>query len=298
MLSRVAEMSVLARPESASRVRGGVPVTLRSPDGGRLIRRVLRPRVVTEPGEADLVLVTVDRMRLATVLPLLDTLSHQTPVLFMLNHWDLLTELGHRYDEREWLLGFPGQIGGGHDGEGVDVTLFPRGTVLERGRGSRRDLADGVGALLARAGLSVRREARMDDWLAVHWLQQSVTPGALAEAGGYERLLVDRRALTRMARALREGVTVCRARGIRTERIMPAPLLSLPVPLVGRALGKMLAAPSTRRMVESHMAHGLPEWRAGLVEVARTGRRLGVDMPVWWSYEAALGVGPEQPLRP
>lgn len=295
LLSRVADVAVLTRPERAAELNQGVRVTLSDPPGERRRTATFRPRVLTEPPQGaetpDLVLVTVDRTHLAQVLPTLRQLAGRAPILFMLNHWDLEGELDGTLRRSDYLVGFPGQVGGGRGPGTVEATLFPRGTVLEKGEGPRRPQAQAVASLLGRAGLRVERQADMPGWLAVHYLQQSVTPGALAEAGGYDALVGDRRALRRMVQALREGLAVCRARGIRTGRIAPAPALSLPTGLVAGGLGRMLGQESTRRMVLGHMAHGLPEWRAGLYEVAESGRRLGVDMPVWWDYEQRLLTG-------
>ncbi|SPT53983.1 2-dehydropantoate 2-reductase [Actinomyces bovis] len=292
LLSRVTDVAVLARPERAEELSRGVRVTLRDPAGQRCRTATWRPKVLTVPPDEghgpDLVLVSVDRTHLSHVLPTLRRLAGHAPILFMLNHWDITGQLDGVLRRSDYLLGFPGQVGGGRSPGAVDATLFPHGTVLERGEGRRRAEADAVGTLLTRAGLRVTRHGDLPGWLAVHYLQQSVTPGALAEAGGYDALVEDRRALRRMVLALREGLAVCRARGIRTGRIMPAPALALPTGLVAAGLGRMLGQEPTRRMVLGHMAHGLPEWRTGLRDVAESGRRLGVDMPVWWSYEEQL----------
>lgn len=289
LLNRGHEVSVLARPQRAEALRAGVAVRLRDlAHGGAVCGSRFTPEVVTEPVEADLVLVTVDRTHLGEVLGLLTPLAGRIPILLMLNHWDITAEAGEYLDRADYLLGFPGQVGGGHVSGGVEAALFARGTVLERGDQGSSELLDTIERALTGAGLSVRRERDLPGWLAVHYLQQSVTLGPLLEAGGYDELVGDGRALRRMVLALREGVAVCRARGIAADRIAPVPLLRLPAGLVARGLRRILASAETRRMVLAHMGHGRGEWEAGLLEVADTGRSLGVDMPVWDSYAARL----------
>ncbi|SDM59577.1 ketopantoate reductase family protein [Actinomyces ruminicola] len=292
LLSRDHQVVVMARPHRAEQLRAGVQLRLHRAGGGRRGRPSLagrfRPGVVDEPVDADLALVAVDRTRLGELLPMLEPLAGSTPLLFMLNHWDIVGEVSSWLAPEHYCVGFPGQIGGGHTAAGIEATLFDRGTRLEAGVRSRRALLDRIDSALAAAGLTVKRERDMPGWLAVHYLQQSLTLGPLLEAGGYDRLCADDAALRRMVLALREGVAVCRARGIATGRIPPAPLLRLPVGMVAAGLGRMFSQDDTRRMVLAHLAHGRAEWRAGFFEVLAAGRRLGVPMPIWDSYSSLV----------
>ena len=286
LLSRHHDVRVLVREQRARALRAGVDVRLLTLRTGETRTGRFTPAVVTEATDADLVLVCVDRLHLREALPLVAPLTGRVPIVLLLNHWDIAADLGA--GREHYLLGFPGQVGGGHTPDGVEATLFGEGTVLERGSPGRRADLDAVDRVLTGAGLKVRRERDVPGWLAVHYLQQSVTLGPLLEVGGYEALTADRAALRRMVLALREGVAVCRARGIRADRIAPVPVLRLPAGLVASALGRLFARPETRRMVLAHLAHGRPEWEAGLLEVAETGGRLGVPMPVWDDYVRLL----------
>lgn len=59
----------------------------------------------------------------------LGSVAGSIPLVFMLNHWDIESELGSVLPRDAFLLGFPPQIGGGRDGHRIDVSLFPKGTV-------------------------------------------------------------------------------------------------------------------------------------------------------------------------
>ncbi|WP_103064368.1 ketopantoate reductase family protein [Actinomyces qiguomingii] len=291
LLSRRHETTVLTRPGRAEQLRRGVQMRLHRGGGGRgrrpLVGRYL-PEIVTAPVEADLTLVTVDRLHLHEVLPTVAPLAGRTSLLFMLNHWDIDAQLQEWLPREDYCLGFPGQIGGGRTDTGgevsIEATLYHHGTRLEADEPAKRADLDTAVSALTSAGLSVRRERDMAGWLAVHYLQQSVTLGPLLEAGDYDRLCTDRDSLQRMVLALREGVAVCRARGIATGRIQPAPLLRLPARIIAAGLGRMFSQADTRRMVLAHMAHGREEWRAGFFEVLAAGEHLGVPMPVWGGY--------------
>ncbi|MEJ5928849.1 2-dehydropantoate 2-reductase N-terminal domain-containing protein [Corynebacterium sp. H128] len=237
---------------------------------------------VTEVAVADrydLVLVMVDRANLASVLPVVSPLVERIPTVFMLNHWDIEGELGQVLPRSAYLLGFPSQIGGGRDGHCLEVTVFPKGTILEAPTAMTRDILHSVRGVFESAGLHVRWQSDMAGWLAVHSMQQSLTAAPVLEAGGYENFVHDPAAVTRLVRAFKEGLTVCRRRGIGTWRLWPAALFWLPTPVVAKLMSGMFQQPETARMVSGHMRHGLADWITGLNDICTTARQLGVTTP-------------------
>lgn len=230
----------------------------------------------------DLILITVDRTQLGEVLSSLASRCSNADVLFMLNHWDLPTQVEQVFAPGEYMIGFPGQVGGGRDESTVEATVFPKGTVLAKAT------PEWVRELFAGAGLKVRIEPDMTSWLPVHYLQQAVTAGAIAEADGYDSLILDGRRMRMMVKAFRDGLAVCRARGLYVGRIFPVNLFWLPTRVVASALTRMLRSRTTADMVKRHMRHGWKEWVHGYYEVLETGEKLGVSMSNWSVYRDSL----------
>ncbi len=282
LLSSAHEVTFLVRAARAAFYQHDVELHVHDlrPHRADQVRR-FRPRIVcsAEPGQYDIVLVMVDRPHLSSALPAVEALAGHCPVVFMLNHWDIESQVTPAVARSGYLLGFPSQVGGGREGHRLDVTIFPEGTVLEAPAPSTHDSLLRVRRLLESAGLTVRWQTSMPDWMAVHSMQQSLTAAPVLESGGYEAFCHDRQAVEGLVRAFTEGLRVCRARGIRTWRIWPSPLFLLPTPLVTTGIQKMLQQPETTAMVTGHMRHGLADWVAGFRDLYACAQALGVHTP-------------------
>lgn len=124
-----------------------------------------------------------------------------------------------------------------------------------------------------------RQQRRMETWLRVHCLQQSLTPAPLREAAGYDRLVADPEALRDLVLAFREGLRVCAAVGARPTGVWPAPMFMLPTAVVTRMMRGMFSDPEVRRMVMAHMEHGLSEWVQGFRDVHASARAARLRTP-------------------
>lgn len=126
------------------------------------------------------------------------------------------------------------------------------------------------------------------DWMKVHYLQQSVTAGAVLECGGYGSFASDYQAVKKVVKAFREGISVCRMQGVDTNKTFPAGLFKLPTFVAAHIMQNMFLETNTREMVENHMKKGLPEWAAGYQEILNAGTCCGLPMTVWRSYDEAV----------
>ncbi|MCI8524918.1 MAG: ketopantoate reductase [Oscillospiraceae bacterium] len=289
LLSRHARVDVLVREARLPRLSQGVPIACKDLRAGSHTYETTRftPRCVTVPaGRYDAVLVAVNSVQLPALLPALAALREQTGCfVWMQNQWNLREKLRGFIPEEQCLVAFPSSVGGGRDEGGLRVILFDAPTRLG---GPCRQGAEALAAVLRDAGLRTRWDPHIFDWLQVHYLQQSITAGAILENGGFDRLAADRRAVGKLVLAFREGIEVCRRMGVPTWRTFPAPLFRLPAELVAGGMQRMFQAENTVEMVENHKKQGLPEWIAGYYEVLRAGQALGLPMPVWASYQSAL----------
>lgn len=288
LLSSRHDVTLLVRPERREAYADGRLLRIHDLRRGHADVTVrFRPALTTTvEGSYDVVLVMVDRLHLAEVLPGLA--RAQCPVVFLLNHWDLRGEVERHLAPGSYLAGFPAQVGGGRDGDEVRATVFRAGTVLGATAPGQAGLVRRYAREFAAAGLGVRIERDVFGWLKVHSLQQSLTAGPVLQAGCYEEFVRDRAAIAHLVRAFREGLAVCRACGVRTARHFPAPLFWLPTPVVTRMLQRMFTTPETATMVTEHMRHGLPEWIRGYHDVVDAGRRLGVAIPHLEAYIPAV----------
>jgi len=131
--------------------------------------------------------------------------------------------------------------------------------------------------------------------LAMAQVQQAAPLGALwlPRAGGAP--LDDPRRARQALGALREGLEVCRVRGIDPETAVPWALLRLPLPWAARLYGALHRRPEAQMMLAGAAAHGARELAAAYVEILAAGERVGLAMPYWRAGEAAVAARLGQP---
>ena len=241
-----------------------------------------------EPEHYDVILVMVNQLHLHEVLPVLKPAEGRCQIVFMLNDWDLQRQVEPYLSRGTYLVGFPSQVGGGRNGHELNIIVFRTGTILEAGSRGQEFHATRVCHAFEDAGLTVKRQRRMLDWLKVHNLQQSLTAAPVIEAGSYEAFAGDRHAIDQLVRGFREGLAVCRATDTRTAGLWPAPLFVLPTPLLIRVMQSMFLDGNTKTMGTEHMKHGLDEWIAGFREILASARRNQLITPVLDHYEKVL----------
>jgi len=287
LLSASHEVTVLVKTERKAICEKGFHFNIQDLRNGTTEQFEYCPDLTTSivPGY-DVVLVMVNRLQLSGVLPALQKCN--APIVFMLNHWNIEKEVSMFLSPEQYLYGFPSQAGGGREGNNIEAIIFREGTVLGESDGKMTARLQQINHAFVQAGLTVEIKWDILSWLKVHYLQQSLSAGAIAKAGGYDDFASDFSAIKEMVYAFREGVAVCEANGIKTKKIFPARMFHYPAFLVAWAMKGMFNKPETIKMVKGHMKQGWPEWVAGYYEVLADGEKLGVDMPVWKSYQSYI----------
>ncbi len=286
MLSSKHDVVVLVKSEKSKTAQCGYKFIVHDlrEKNKRELKFEYRPKIVTGiNGHYDAILVMVNRYQLKSVLPSLQ--GSNADIIFMQNNWDIQNEISPYLKPQQYLIGFPSQVGGGREENHIEVNIYGEGTVLAEIDGQRSNRLTKYKQAFEEAGLAVEIKKDILGWLKVHYLQQSISAGAILKAGGYHAFARDYKAVKEMVYAFREGVAVCNAFGINTKKIFPANMFNKPAPLVAIAMKSMFNNPDTIKMVTGHMKQGLEEWITGYYEVLRSGREKDVSMPVWESYK-------------
>jgi ketopantoate reductase len=284
LLSYQHEIDVLVKPEKSVETKYSFIVHDLRQKPRQELNFEYQPRAVTEIGDGyDAVLVTVNRYQLKNALPLLRNCD--ADVIFMQNNWDIQSEIRQYLEPCRYLIGFPSQVGGGREENRIEVNIYSEGTILGEADGQTTERLIKYKEAFEQAGLSVELKPDVLGWLKVHYLQQSISAGAILKAGGYHAFAANYKAVKEMVYAFREGAMVCQACGIDTKRIFPASMFRYPAPLVAAVMKKMFNQSDTAVMVKGHMKQGLKEWVFGYYEVLKSGEDIGIPMPVWKSYK-------------
>jgi len=246
---------------------------------------VYQPHIVTEiEDDYNAILVTVNRYQLKDVLPSLQ--NCKSDIIFMQNNWDIQNEISQYLQPQQYIIGFPSQVGGGRENNQIEVNVYNEGTVLGEENGQMTERLINYKQAFEQAGLSVELKTDILGWLKVHYLQQSVSAGAILKAGDYHAFATSYKAVKEMVYAFREGISVCEAYGVDTKNTFPASMFRYPAPLVAIAMKRMFNQTDTVMMVTGHMKQGIKEWIVGYYEVLKSGEEKGIFMPVWESYKS------------
>lgn len=286
LLSQKNEVDILVKPERLEEISKGIMINVKDlrKKAAEYEKMVFSPNCVTEfSTQYDGVFVSVNRCELKNILPSLSERQHLTKYFaFLQNNWNMEVEITAFLPKDKFIIAFPSSVGGGRDKNSIDIIIFDEATRL--GGECQPGISDFEDSL-QKAGMKTHYDEDIFDWLKVHYLQQSITAGAVLECGGFLEFAQNYEAVKKMVRAFREGIEVCRLQGADTDKIFPATLFKLPLFLVAHAMQKMFLNVNTIEMVNNHMKKGLPEWVAGYKEVLQDGLKAGVLMTVWKSYD-------------
>lgn len=289
LLSQAHEVDLFVKQEQLERMSKGVLIALKDlrKRSNLYEERVFYPNCVTKiEKKYDGVFVAVNRYQLKDILPALaEKQQNANYFAFMQNNWDIKSEIEEYFMSDKYIIAFPSSIGGGRDNQKIQAILFDAATRLG---GQCRFGIDDFHEALTQVGIETYFDNHIFDWLKVHYLQQSITAGAVLENGNFEQLAHSYTAIKKMVKAFREGIEVCELQGVNTNKTFPANLFKLPSFIVAHAMQKMFLEQNTMEMVNNHMKKGLTEWIVGYKEVLADGLKNGLSMTVWKSYHTAI----------
>ena len=289
LLSQIHDVDLLVKPEQFDRMSKGIMIALKDlrKREKSYSEKKFFPCCVTEiKKEYDGLFVTVNRFQLKDILPVLkEKQANIGYFVFMQNNWNMKAEIQMYLSENQYIVAFPSSVGGGCDNQKIEAIVFNEATRLG---GKCRFGIEDFSRTLKQVGIKTYFDNDIFDWLKVHYLQQSITAGAILESESFEKFSHDYMSVKKMVKAFREGIEVCRLQGINTKRIFPAYLFQLPTFIIAHAMQKMFLEQNTVEMVNNHMKKGLPEWIVGYKEVLTDGLNCGLSMEMWKSYLPAV----------
>lgn len=223
----------------------------------------------------DLVMASVKHYDLPACLPRLALGAGGADILLFNNWWDTFAAVEHQLAGR-YLWGFPVAGGSWRDGT-LDAAILDHVELAEPDDRQTPRLAR-VAACFESAGLTVERPPRMLDWLWIHFATEAGLIASAIEAGSIDALLDDTARLTDAVLAVRDGLEVCRARGIDVDAVPDAQAFYAPAEMVAAGIQHFYAmSPPARRILDRHT--GVQELKRIYGDVVATGLDLGVTMP-------------------
>ena len=282
------------RPGKSGAFTGGVPLDILDMRPGRPEHQqaTYRPALVeslTPVDKYDLVMVATKQYQAApAVAELRDQASEADFLLFTAN-WRGPAEIDAVLDRSRYFWGYS-VASGGWDGKTLTGTIKP---VVRLGEldGSRTPRLEATAGMFAAAGLEPSIQEDIMAWL---WEHQSVNSGMVGTAlmaGGLEKMAQDPELMEFMVRAVKEGVGVLLARGVKRSGLEQArPFLEAPVSETAREWQAVLNSEHGRRIAKSgHLKSSPGEMKRLFLDVYETAKELKLDTPHLDRINRAIG---------
>ncbi len=250
------------------------------------IETIYHPQLVEDFSPSDgyeLILVCVKRNQLKDALPLLAEKAGDADILFLQNNWSGTKEIEQYLAPSHFVLGFP-SIGGGRDEHGIQCVLGAE-TMLGEKNGQDTPRLQKIAGIMREAGFKPKITRQIVPWLLTHYAEIAALVGALYKAGSFTELANNSRSLKEALLAAREGLAVCRARGINPMSLPNIRLIYLPMFLVVPFTKWAYKSEEARLVFEGHAAHAHDEMQVIYHEVLADGERLGVKMPYFQGFK-------------
>jgi len=186
------------------------------------------------PNDAyELILVSLKHYDVASILPQLAAGAGRADILFFNNWWDDLGAVDAVLAGR-YLWGFPVAGGGWIDGR-LDGALLDSVHLGEIDGALTPRLAR-IKALFESAALKVELEPDILAWLWVHFATEAGLISSAIAAGSVDTMLDDLPRLEAAILAGREGLEICRARGVDATQVPDAQPFYAPVEAVAAGI--------------------------------------------------------------
>ncbi len=245
-------------------------------------------------GDHELILVCVRAHQVDALLPGLATVAGAADILFMSNNWWGDEPMRRLLPAGRYLFGLSRLVGGWRKEGRVECIIFAgpqMSTMLGEGDGRDSSRLRGLVGLFGQAGLRPQVSRDILGWLATHYVEYLGAVGGIREAGSAAAFAHDRSLVRRAILATREGLDICRARGIDVKRSAPFNLRLYASPLwLIVPLGQMqYRAANIQQFFEENIANGMPELSEQYQNVVSEGRRLGVAIPNLGGFACQFG---------
>ncbi|MEO9167766.1 MAG: 2-dehydropantoate 2-reductase N-terminal domain-containing protein [Aestuariivirga sp.] len=209
------QVTVLARGKRLDDIRRYGLVLKDVISGIQSTTQVTAINQLTTSDQYDVILISVRRDQLASVIPALKANQGAADLVFMLNNplgsGDLVQEFG----QNRVILGFPG-LGGAEERGGVQYAMIAQQpTTLGEMNGRQSSRVIDLAKTFRAAGFATRIEPHMDAWLKTHAFFVTAISGAIYLAGGNcHQLSLDKAKLSLMTKGVREGFNVVNQLGM------------------------------------------------------------------------------------
>jgi ketopantoate reductase len=254
-----------------------------------------RPTVIEDLSplnDYEFIIVSVNNIQLKEVLPILSKGAGNANILFFQNNWDDFDEIQKYLAPEQYFFGFPFMVGGGRDENGINSVisgLKQSHTLLGETNGETTPRLKKMADSFRDANLKPVITNQIIPWLITHYaVAAGLSAGVMKAGGSMKTFAGDSKLLRESFMSIREGLEVCRKRGIEPKTVKAVVFYTFPffisIPIAKKIFSKEVLS----LMFEGHVEHAPDEMKKMLLDILERGEQYNINMPVLKAYRETL----------
>lgn len=260
-----------------------------------VIQTTFRPKVIEDlspDNNFEFIIVSVNNVQLKEVLPVLSKGAGNANILFFQNNWDDFDEISKYLAPEQYFYGFPFMVGGGRDENGINSVLSglkQSQTLLGESNGEITPRLKKIADLFRDANLKPIITNQIIPWLITHYaVAAGLSAGVMKSGGSMKTFTGDSTLLRESFMSIREGLEVCRQRGIDPKKVKATAFYTLPFFVSLPIARKIFSTEVLSLMFEGHVMHAPEEMKKMVQDILERGEQYSINMPVLKSYRETL----------
>lgn len=229
----------------------------------------------------DLIIVSVKTNQLDTVLQQINSKVANSDVLIFQSFWYDADKIEKYLLPSQYIFGFPHIMGGGRDEEGIYCSIFGNKnapTMIGEKDGQITPRIRKIEEVMNQANLNPQISTQILPWILTHYAEAAGLLGGVMKAGSGRIFAESSKIMTHTLLAIREGLNVCKARGIKVNNIRPQNLYYLPIFILIPFFKRMYSSDGAQLMIKGHISHSKDEMKSMFYDVLETGKKHNVNM--------------------
>ena len=255
---------------------------------------VFRPQVIDEllpDNDYEFIIVTVNNAQLQQILPVLTKSVGKANILFFQNNWDSFDEIDNYLALEQYFFGFPFMVGGGMDEKGINCAISGLKyscTPIGELNGELTPRVQKIVKALEDAKLKPVVTPKIKEWLISHYAVAAGLSAGIMKAGVAANFTKNTSIIKETIKAIREGLNICKERGINPKDEKSNSLYYLPLFIAAAIAKKIYSNEVLQLMFDGHTKHSPNEIQRMVSDILEKGKQFGIETPILKSLQKTI----------
>ena len=291
------EVSVLVKKEKKQTIENNgihLHCTDFRDNKNQITETIFRPQVIDElspENNYEFIIVAVNNIQLQQVLPVLSKSAGKANILFFQNNWDSFDEIANFLAPEQYFFGFPFMVGGGVSEKGINCAISGlkySHTPIGELNGELTPRVQKIVKALEDAKLKPVVYKQIKEWLISHYAVAAGLSAGIMKAGSAANFTKNTAIIKEAIKAIREGLNICRERGINPKDEKSNSLYFLPLFIAAVIAKKIYSSEALQLMFNGHTKHSPDEMKKMFDDIIEYGKKYNVETPTLKSLQEAI----------